>query len=162
MVEVKGVSLHFHARLGHPLERERRTVGVVFRQICPSSIIHPPTFWTKAWCSSDWLKKPPICCAVTALPWHWLIQLWYSSCSGRRSQKILKASHMVSWHTVRTTGRHNSFKLNKFAEPAWISSFSIQDRRRTLFQSTTELFDSSPYAVFFHICLKRITLNKAK
>lgn len=104
MVEVKGVFLHFHARLGHPLERESRTVGVVFWQTCSWSIAHPPTFLTKAWCSSDWLKKPPIWCAVTTLSWHWLIQLWYSSCSGRRSQKILKASHMVSWHTVRTRG----------------------------------------------------------
>lgn len=113
MVEVKGVFLHFHTCLGHPLETERSTVGVVFRQICSSSITHPLTFLTKAWCSSDWLKKPPIWCAVTALSWHWLIQLWYSSCSGRRSQKILKASHMVSWHTVRTRGRHNSFQTKQ-------------------------------------------------
>lgn len=110
MVEAKGVFLHFHARLGHPLETERRTVGVVFWRKCSFSIIHQPTFWTKAWCSSDWLKKLLIWCAVTPLSWHWLIQLWYSSCSGRRSQKILKASHMVSWHTVQNRGRHNSFQ----------------------------------------------------
>lgn len=110
MVEVKRVFLHFRTRLRHPLETERRNVGAVFWQMCSSSIIHPQTFLTKAWCSADWLKKLPIWCAVTALSWHWLIQDWYSSWSGRRSQKILKASHMVSWHTARTTGRHNSFQ----------------------------------------------------
>lgn len=109
MVELKRVFLHFHTRLRHPLETERRNVGAAFWQMCSPSIIHPQTFLTKAWCSTDWLKKLPIWCAVTALSWHWLIQDWYSSWSGRRSQKILKASHMVSWHTARTTGRHNSF-----------------------------------------------------
>lgn len=163
-VEVKGVFLHFNVCLGHPLETERRTVGKVFRQIGSSSIIHPPTFWTRAWCWSDWLKKRPICCAVTALSWHWLIQLWYSSCSGRRSQKILKASHMVSWHTVRTRGRHNSFQTKQVCRTCLAFQFFYPgpETHSPSQRTHRQLFDSSPYTLFFHIHLKLITLNRAK
>lgn len=57
------------------------------------------TLYNRARCSSDWLIVMPICLALTVPAWHWLIQCWYSSSTGRRSKKILNASQTTSWHT---------------------------------------------------------------
>lgn len=62
-----------------------------------------PTLLMRLLCSSDWLKKLPISLILTDPSMQRVTQAWYWSRSGSWSQKILKASHTVSWHTETPT-----------------------------------------------------------
>lgn len=99
------------------------------------------TLWIRLLCSSDLLKKLPMSLTLTEPSMQRPTQSWYSSRSGSRSQKILKASHTVSWHTETHINASWSPEHEEERVPVmcWVVRFKVLTNS-TIISKWTQLF----------------------